>query len=81
MLNDLNKRLQESYYSFEFSDKVKAYILDNSFSLQFGARPIKRFIQNNIETNIAKEIISGHVSTENKYLVDYVDNKIQINKI
>ena len=77
MLNDLNKRLQESYYSFEFSDKVKEYILNNSFSLQFGARPIKRFIQNNVETLIAKEIVEGKISTEKKYLVDY-ENQIVI---
>lgn len=77
MLNDLNKRLQESYYSFEFSDKVKEYILNNSFSLQFGARPIKRFIQNNIETLIAKEIVEGKISTEKKYLVDY-ENQVVI---
>lgn len=80
MLNDLNKRLQESYFSFEFTDKVKEYILDNSFSLQFGARPIKRFIQNNVETIIAKEIISGNVNTTDKYVVDYVDNKVTIKK-
>lgn len=80
MLNDLNKRLQESYFSFEFTDKVKDYILDNSFSLQFGARPIKRFIQNNVETIIAKEIISGNVNTTDKYVVDYQNNKIVINK-
>ena len=77
MLNDLNKRLQESYYSFEFSDKVKEYILNNSFSLQFGARPIKRFIQNNIETLIAKNIVEGKISTEKKYLVDY-ENQVVI---
>lgn len=80
MLNDLNKRLQESYFSFEFTDKVKEYILDNSFSLQFGARPIKRFIQNNVETIIAKEIISGNVNTTDKYVVDYQNNKVTIKK-
>ena len=81
MLNELNARLKESYYSFEFSDELKNYILDNSFSLQFGARPIKRFIQNNIETLIAKNIVQGNVSTESKYVVDYKDNNVVINKI
>ena len=80
MLNDLNKRLQESYYSFEFTDKVKEYILNSSFSLQFGARPIKRFIQNNIETLIAKEIVEGHINTTSKYVVDYVNDKVTISK-
>ncbi len=78
MLNDLNKRLQESYYSVEFTDEVKKYILDNSFSLQFGARPIKRFIQNNIETLIARNIVEGKMNTTSKYIVDYKNNEITI---
>lgn len=80
MLNDLNNRLKESYYSFEFTDKVKEYILNSSFSLQFGARPIKRFIQNNIETLIAREIVEGRVNTTDKYVVDYEDNQVTISK-
>ena len=81
MLNELNSRLKESYYSFEFTDSLKNFILDNSFSLQFGARPIKRFIQNNIETLIAKNIVQGNVSTEAKYVVDYKDNNVVISQI
>ena len=80
MLNDLNKRLQESYYSFEFTDNVKDYILSSAFSLQFGARPIKRFIQNNIETLIARQIVEGKVDTTSKYVVDYVDNNVVIKR-
>lgn len=81
MLNDLNNRLKESYFSFEFSNKVKDYILSNSFSLQFGARPIKRFIQNNVETLIARKIVEGEVSTEKKYLVDLENDEIVIKNI
>ena len=81
LLNNLNNRLKESYYSFEFSDAVKQYVLDNSYSEQFGARPLKRFIQNNIETLIAKEIIQGHLSTKYKYLLDYVDQSLVIKQI
>ena len=78
MLNDLNKRLIESYYSFEFTDKVKKYILDSAYSTQFGARPIKRFIQNNIETIIAKKIIEGQVNTTLKYIVDYENDNVVV---
>ena len=80
MLNDLNKRLQENYYSFEFSDSLKDYILDRSFSMTYGARPIKRFIQNNVETLLANEIVQGNVDTKHKYLVDYKD-KVFIKQI
>ena len=78
MLNDLNRRLQESYYSFEFTDSLKEYILDSAYSPQFGARPIKRFIQNNVETLIARAIVEGKVDTAKKHKVDYVDGEVFI---
>ena len=53
MLNNLNDRLKESYYSFEFSDALKSWILNSAYSPIYGARPIKRFIQNKVETVIA----------------------------
>ena len=71
MLNNLNDRLKESYYSFEFTDGLKKWIIDSAYSPTFGARPIKRFIQNKVETTIANEIISQKVDTSHKYVVDY----------
>ena len=81
MLNQLNERLKESYYSFAFSDALKQFILDSAYSPTFGARPIKRFIQNEVETRIATKIIAQEVDTKSKYLVDYKDNQITINKL
>ena len=71
MLNNLNDRLKESYYSFSFTDNLKKWIIDSAYSPTFGARPIKRFIQNKVETTIANEIISQKVDTNHKYIVDY----------
>jgi len=71
MLNNLNDRLKESYYSFEFSKKLKDWILDSAYSPVYGARPIKRFIQNKVETILANKIIAQEIDTEHKYLVDY----------
>jgi len=78
MLNELNRRLKEQYYSFEFSSNLKQWILDNSFDEKFGARPIKRFIQNTLETEIATSIVSGKVNTRSKYVVDVISDKIMI---
>ena len=80
MLNQLNERLKESYFSFDFSDSLKKYILDSAYSPTYGARPIKRFIQNEIETRIATKIIAQEVDTSSKYLVDYKDKQIVITK-
>ncbi len=80
MLNQLNERLKESYFSFSFSDALKKFILDSAYSPTFGARPIKRFIQNEVETRIATKIIAQEVDTKSKYLVDYKNNQITIEK-
>lgn len=80
MLDDLHKRLQESYFDFAFTDDLKKWVLDSSYSETFGARPIKRFIQNNIETLIATKIISQEVDTKSKYLLDYKYGKINLIK-
>ena len=81
MLNQLNDRLKESYYSFSFSTSLKQYILDSAYSVNYGARPIKRFIQNEVETLIATKIISGEINTKEKYLVDYINNEVIIKTI
>ena len=81
MLNNLNARLKESYYSFEFSDALKKWILESSYSPIYGARPIKRFIQNKVETTIANKIISQEVDTKSKYLVDYQNDEVVVKKI
>ena len=78
MLNNLNDRLKESYYSFEFSDALKSWILDSAYSPVYGARPIKRFIQNKVETIIANKIISQEVDTKHKYLVDYQKDEVVV---
>ena len=76
MLNLLKKRLAESYYEIDFSDKVIDYIIDSSYSPTFGARPIKRFIQNKIETMLALKIISQEIDINKKYLLDYQNNEL-----
>ena len=78
MLSNLNNRLKESYYSFEFSDALKSWILESAYSPIYGARPIKRFIQNKVETIIANNIISQNVDTNHKYLVDYDGKEVVI---
>ena len=81
LLNQLNERLKESYYSFEFTDNVKHYILDSAFDERFGARPLKRFIQNNIETPLAIKILKGEIDTNTKFIVDYQNNELSVKRL
>lgn len=71
MLNDLKNRLLNQYYIVDFTDNVKDYVLESAYSNEFGARPLKRFIQHNIETLVAKMIIDEEISPSRKYIVDY----------
>ena len=78
MLNELKKRLYENKIYIDFSDALKEYIIDSSFSYDFGARPIKRFISKNIETIIANKIVKEDIKLNSKVLVDYINNNIEV---
>ncbi len=80
LLNDLKLRLAEEYYSVKFSDSLKDYVLESSYSPEYGARPIKRFIQHDVETIIAKMIIEETMKPNVPYIIDYKDNKVLVNK-
>lgn len=71
MLDDLKSRLLNQYYIVDFTNNVKDYVLESAYSSEFGARPLKRFIQHNIETLVAKMIIDEEISPSRKYIVDY----------
>ena len=78
MLNQLTNRLKENYYLLDFSQSLKQYIIDSSYDEEFGARPIKRFIQNNIETFVADAILRNTLKTDKKYTLNYKDNQLVI---
>ena len=78
MLNDLKGRLENEYYVVDFTDSLKEYILDQAYNKEFGARPIKRYIQHNVETVLARKIIDGTLKPKTKYTVDYINNEIVV---
>lgn len=55
---DLAKRLKDKQLSLEISDEAKQLIVDESYDPSFGARPLKRYMQRNLETLIAREILA-----------------------
>lgn len=75
MLNDLQTRVEKNNIYITFTDNLKKQVIDNSYSPEYGARPIKRFIQKNVETFIAKEIIQSNLKPGNHYLIDYQAGK------
>ena len=62
LIKDLNKRLAENQLSVVVSDDAKAYIVDHGFDPVYGARPLKRYLQSNVETLLARKIIGENVA-------------------
>jgi ATP-dependent Clp protease ATP-binding subunit ClpB len=58
---DLVERLKDKRISLDLTDAAKAYLAEAGYSATFGARPLKRVIQNEVETRIAKLIVAGEV--------------------
>lgn len=75
-IKDLNKRLEEKEISLEVTPKAKKEIINQGFQVDYGARPLKRFIQRNVETLLAKKIIMDE--SVKHYLLDYADDKFLI---
>ena len=71
LLRELSERLKELYYGIEFQESVVDAVLDQAYSETFGARPLKHFIQDEIETLIASAIVKGEIDTESKYQMTY----------
>ncbi|NLN50653.1 MAG: AAA domain-containing protein [Acholeplasmataceae bacterium] len=80
MLNELQERLQEKDLIITYSEQLKRHIIQESYSTEYGARPIKRFIQRHLETFIAKQIIENKIETKQAYLLDYNDGYLLTKK-
>lgn len=70
MIDGLNRRLETNDLTVTLTDKAKQYVIDNGFDVSFGARPLRRFIQQHIETTIAKEIIADKIPPHSMLVVD-----------
>lgn len=80
LLTELQNRLEEKNYHFTFTQNLKTHILDSAFDVNYGARPLKRFIQHYIESLIAREIVSDKLTLNDYYQVDYQNQQIEIVK-
>ena len=68
-IGDLAKRLEDKQLSIEISEEAKDFIIEQSYDPQFGARPLKRYLQRNVETLIAREIIAGNLGPEDRLII------------
>ena len=77
MINTVNKRtLEQMKISIELDDEAKKYIVEKGYDEKYGARPLRRTIQNEIEDNIAEKILEGKIKEGNKVKVSVKDGNL-----
>ena len=74
LIVDVNKRLKDKKISIALTDAARSYIVDNGYDPIYGARPLKRFVQKNVETLAGKLILSDGISEGETILIDYDEN-------
>ena len=78
MVFQLQERVWDQHLTLTITDEAKEFIADQGYDPVYGARPLKRFIQKQIETKLAREIIAGKVSDQQQIVFDYDGEKIFI---
>ena len=76
LVADINKRLEDKELVVALSDSAKQFIVDNGYDPVYGARPLKRYLQKNVETLAARLILSDGVHTGDTIRIDVVDGKL-----
>lgn len=81
MLKELKNRLAKQMdITLTYGDTVKNFIFEKGYDKKYGARPLKRAIQNNIEDSLAEEILSGKIHASDKVSMTVVDGKVVFTK-
>lgn len=78
IVSDIKNRLEDKRIKINLTNEAKEYIINNSYDVNFGARPIKRFVQRNVETLIAKNIILDKIKVNSTITIDLVDDNLVI---
>ncbi|TWD93669.1 ATP-dependent Clp protease ATP-binding subunit ClpB [Neobacillus bataviensis] len=78
MLIDLQNRLKQQQINITISEDAKEFIAVNGFDPIYGARPLKRYIQRNIETKLAREIIAGKIHDQSTVEISIAEGEVSI---
>ena len=76
LVADVNRRLEERELNVELTDAAKDFVVEGGYEPMYGARPLKRYLQKNVETLAAKLILAGDVGRGDTILIDVKDGKL-----
>ena len=74
----LNKRLADKQLRCELTPAAKQYVIDAAYDPQFGARPLRRYVQHTVETLLAKKIVEGNIQPGAKITVDVENGELAL---
>ena len=81
MINTLKKKLEDMDIDIDFTDKAIETIANRGFDDIYGARPLRRAIQSDIEDAISEKILEKDIIPKQKYICDYNDDKFTFEKV
>ncbi len=76
IIKDIEYRLRDKRLTITTTKRARDYIIENSYDEKYGARPIKRYVQRNVETLIANSIIRDEIKVKSTITIDLQDNKL-----
>lgn len=76
LIKNINKRLKEKSLSLKMTEDAFQFIVQKGSNIEYGARPLKRYIQQEIEDQIAEKILLGQLSKEGEIVIDVENNKL-----
>jgi ATP-dependent Clp protease ATP-binding subunit ClpB len=79
LLEQLKDRLKERHISLEISDEAIRFIAQAGYDPVYGARPLKRYLQRELETRVARAIIAGNVAEGSELRVELKDGALVVN--
>ena len=77
-IDKLNARLEDQQIKVELTDAAKNAIVDASYDPQYGARPLRRYVQHTVETMLSKRLLRGDILPNQTVTVDAVDGQLEI---
>lgn len=81
MTEDLRKRLREQEIDFQLTDAAKKVLAKEGFDPAYGARPLRRAIQRNIEDRLSEELLKGSISKGDTVSIDAEDEKLVVKRL
>ena len=76
LIGELNKRLSDRQITIELTEAAKDFVVEEAYDPVYGARPLKRYLQKNVETLSARLILSDEVEAEDTIVIDVSDNRL-----